>query len=198
MADENVLQDGRHRRVVRIGDTVRRPVQPWTPAVHALLRHLEDVGFPYAPRVKGIDGQGRDILTYVEGKSGPKGWAGVVDDAGLMAFARLLRAYHDAVTGFRLPEGLRWWTGESSPDGEGENVVCHGDFGPWNIIWRDGAPWGCWTGTMRGHRRDCSMSRMRWSTSRRSGTTPSVCRGWATPNRPTGGAGWRYSPWPTD
>lgn len=142
MADENVLQDGRHRRVVRIGDTVRRAVQPWTPAVHALLRHLEDVGFPYAPRVRGIDGQGRDVLTYVEGESGPKGWAGVVDDAGLMAFARLLRAYHDAVTGFRLPEGLRWWTGESGPDGEGEDVVCHGDFGPWNIVWRDGAPVG--------------------------------------------------------
>ncbi|WP_405616454.1 hypothetical protein OG292_23515 [Streptomyces sp. NBC_01511] len=36
------LQDG-PRPVVRIGDTVHRPVQPWTPAVPTLLRHLEAV-----------------------------------------------------------------------------------------------------------------------------------------------------------
>ncbi|GLY80483.1 hypothetical protein Airi01_087500 [Actinoallomurus iriomotensis] len=44
MADEDVLQDAPHRRVVRLGDTVRRPTHPWTPAVHALLGHLEQVG----------------------------------------------------------------------------------------------------------------------------------------------------------
>jgi len=31
--------------VVRVGDTVRRPVGPRTPAVHALLRHFERVGW---------------------------------------------------------------------------------------------------------------------------------------------------------
>ncbi|MFD7510149.1 aminoglycoside phosphotransferase family protein [Streptomyces sp. NPDC059853] len=117
-------------------------MHPWTPAVHALLRHLEDVGFPHAPQVKGVDEQGREVLTYLGGESGPQGWAGVVDDAGLTAFARLLRAYHDAVTGFRLPHGLSWCTGESGPDEDSEEVVCHGDFGPWNIVWRGGVPVG--------------------------------------------------------
>ena len=55
--------------VVRVGDTVRRPVGEWTPAVHALLHHLEDVGFSAAPRVLGIDAQGREVLTYCEGVS---------------------------------------------------------------------------------------------------------------------------------
>ena len=41
--------------MVRVGDTVRRPAGPWTPAVDALLRHLEDVGFPGAPRALGRD-----------------------------------------------------------------------------------------------------------------------------------------------
>ncbi|WP_052852876.1 aminoglycoside phosphotransferase family protein [Streptomyces avicenniae] len=140
MTDDAVLQDDPHRRVVRVGDTVRRPVHPWTPAVHALLRYLDDVDFPYSPRVRGIDDEGREVLTYLDGESGPQGWAKVVDDAGLVAFARLLRRYHDAVAGFRLPEGLRWCTGEGGP-GEGE-VVCHGDFGPWNIVWRGAAPVG--------------------------------------------------------
>jgi hypothetical protein len=53
--------------VVRIADTVRRGTGPWTPAVHALLRYLEEVGFDGAPRVRGIDEQGREILTYLSG-----------------------------------------------------------------------------------------------------------------------------------
>jgi hypothetical protein len=35
--------------VVRVGDTVRRPAGPWTPAVHALLTHLHAAGFRGAP-----------------------------------------------------------------------------------------------------------------------------------------------------
>src|SRR5437879_2964164 len=42
-------------RVVRVGATMRRPVGPWTPAVHALLNHLHAVGFDGAPRVLGLD-----------------------------------------------------------------------------------------------------------------------------------------------
>jgi hypothetical protein len=35
--------------VVRAGGTVRRSAGPWTPNVHALLRHLRDRGFDKAP-----------------------------------------------------------------------------------------------------------------------------------------------------
>jgi hypothetical protein len=35
--------------VVRVGDTVRRPAGPWTPAVRALLTHLHEAGFRGAP-----------------------------------------------------------------------------------------------------------------------------------------------------
>ena len=51
--------------VVRVGDTVRRPAGPWTPAVHALLNHLHAVGFPGAPRAHGLDDQGREVLDFV-------------------------------------------------------------------------------------------------------------------------------------
>ncbi|SEG92997.1 Phosphotransferase enzyme family protein [Nonomuraea solani] len=140
MADEEILQDSAHRRVVRVGDTVRRPVHPWTPAVHALLRHLEEAGFPYSPRVLGIDEEGREILTYLDGESGPEGWAKVVGDAGLTSFARLLRDYHDVAAGFRPPQGLTWSSGEAEP--REDEVICHGDFGPWNTVWRGERPVG--------------------------------------------------------
>ena len=44
--------------VVRVGDTVRRRRGHWTPAVHALLDHLESVGFDAAPRALGTDTAG--------------------------------------------------------------------------------------------------------------------------------------------
>jgi hypothetical protein len=125
-------------RVVRVGDTVRRPVYPWSATVHALLLHLESVGFPYAPRFLGIDADGREVLSYIEGDSGADGWAPVVDDAGTVAMARLLRDYHDTVAGFDPPHGAGWST-HPGPVGEGE-IVCHGDFGPWNLVWRGNHP----------------------------------------------------------
>ena len=45
-ADDLVPLSGGGRSVVyRRGDVVIRDAGPWTPAVHALLRHLEDAGF---------------------------------------------------------------------------------------------------------------------------------------------------------
>lgn len=139
-ATSEVLQDTPHRRVERVGDTVRRPTHPWSPAVHALLGHLAGVGFPYAPRLLGVDADGREILGHIGGDSGPEGWSRIVDDAGLRAFARLLRDYHQAVAGFRPPPEAAWCTGATGlRPGE---IVCHGDFGPWNVVWRGSRPVG--------------------------------------------------------
>ena len=137
--DEEVLQSTAHREVVRVGDTVRRPVHAWSPSVHALLVHLESVAFPYSPRFLGFDDEGREVLSYTEGDSGAAGWWKVLGDDGLKAFARLLHEYHDAVAGFR-PDESSWSTGlrDVAPN----EIVCHGDFGPWNVIWRDFEPVG--------------------------------------------------------
>ena len=54
--------------VVRIGNTVHRPVRRWTTTVHAVLRHLERAGFTEAPRVLGFDDAGREVLTYLQGR----------------------------------------------------------------------------------------------------------------------------------
>jgi hypothetical protein len=135
-----VLQEAPHRRVLRVGDTVRRPMYPWSPAVHLLLRHLAAVGFPYSPRVLGIDDEGREVLSFIPGSSGQLGWAEVVEDKGLEAFARLLREYHEAVATFRPSPETVWAFGPAAC--RAGEVVCHGDFGPWNVVWRDGEPVG--------------------------------------------------------
>src|SRR5689334_21428206 len=138
MVDHEMLQDKPHRTVVRVGDTVRRPLQPWSAGIHELLLHLEDIGFPHAPRFLGIDDEGREVVSYVGGESGGARWAKVVGDDGLIAMARLLREYHDAVRGFR-PVAAHGWAGRAAPQQDDE-LICHGDFGPWNLVWRGSRP----------------------------------------------------------
>ncbi len=69
-ADEVPLSGGDVTEgVVRVGDTVRRPLKATSSAVHALLRHLEAAGFDAAPRVLGIDELGREVLSFVPGEA---------------------------------------------------------------------------------------------------------------------------------
>ena len=49
--------------IVRVGDTVRRPLNPNSPLIRALLGHLEADGFTGAPRFFGIDAAGREVLS---------------------------------------------------------------------------------------------------------------------------------------
>ena len=66
------LAGGNLNEVVRVGDTVRRPTGPWTPAVHALLHHFAEAwGLPTDRRGKrmrllcdayGLDRAGRHGL----------------------------------------------------------------------------------------------------------------------------------------
>jgi hypothetical protein len=140
VTDDEVLSGRADRPVVRVGATVRHPIQPWTPAVHALLTYLEGAGFPYSPRVVGIDDR-TEVLSFIEGDSGADGWSSVADENGLVAAARMMRAYHDTVALWRPDRPPVWFNGEAGTGEPGE-VVCHGDFAPWNIVWHGPQPVG--------------------------------------------------------
>jgi hypothetical protein len=118
--------------VVRVGDTVRRPAGPWTPAVHALLTHLHTVGFHGAPRPLGIDERGREILTFIPGKSAwPAEFRRMDRNSRLRRVARLIRGFHDAVTGFAPPPGARW---QALVPSNGDEIIAHNDLAPWNLV----------------------------------------------------------------
>jgi aminoglycoside phosphotransferase (APT) family kinase protein len=102
--------------------------------VQHLLTWLEQRGFEESVRFLGLDADGNEVLTYIEGTSNVDAWPLLASDDGLREYARLVRRYHDAVADYRPPEGARWMT-EWHPLAEGE-ILTHGDLGPWNTVWR--------------------------------------------------------------
>ena len=87
--------------VSRVGETVRRPWRATGPATHALLDHLERVGFDGAPRFLGVDDRKREVLSYIAGEAAIvpyPDWA--LTDEALVSVAELLRRYHDAAASF--------------------------------------------------------------------------------------------------
>ena len=136
--DEERLDGGNLGGAVRVGNTVRRVAGPWTPAVHSLLDHLERAGFAGAPRARGIDEQGREILTFLPGETvgSRKPWPGWVrDDTTLDATATWMRRYHDAVADFVPDADAVWRSGGTWSPGL---IVGHNDAAPYNAAWDEG------------------------------------------------------------
>jgi Phosphotransferase enzyme family len=122
-------------RVIRVGDTIRRPIAPCWPATHALLAHLRLAGFDGAPRVLAADTT-TETLTYIHGQAAVPPLSGdMLTDAALVSVASLLRKYHRAVRSFD-PAGYRW--PRTIPARFRTGLVSHNDVYPSNMVFRDG------------------------------------------------------------
>jgi hypothetical protein len=120
-ASDAVLRDG----------VVHKAAGPWTPAVSALLKHLEEAGFDGAPRLAG------DGYSFVPGDSPhPRAWP---DDA-VGGVGTLLRRLHDATADFTPPAGAVWQPNWLRDLGGDDIVIGHCDTGPWNVVGRQGRP----------------------------------------------------------
>lgn len=114
--------------VVRIGETVRRPISGDPTLRHQLLAHLERWEFAGTPRFLGTDDRGREILSFLPGEVPSD--LGHFSDAQLSAAAALLRRFHDATVDF---PPVREQVAE---------VICHNDWSPPNAVFREGLPCG--------------------------------------------------------
>jgi hypothetical protein len=141
VVDEVPFVGGKMSAPVRVGDSVHRRAGPWTPAVQALLAHLHRAGFEAVPTPLGYDAQGREVLSFVPGDvyvgtpDPLPAWM-FEDDNTLVAAARLLRRYHDALRGFVPPPDPHWRT---VAPGKHE-VICHNDWAPYNAVFSGHAP----------------------------------------------------------
>jgi hypothetical protein len=127
------------RRIVRVGDAVRRPLKLDSDFVHELLGYFEAADFEAAPRFRGIDSKDREILTYIPGFTLPHNGFRLSED-GVRAGARLVRSVHD------LTEGTRF--------AAGSEVACHPNLSQPNFVFRDMIPIAIidWDGTAPGTR----------------------------------------------
>ncbi|WP_157545513.1 phosphotransferase family protein [Microtetraspora fusca] len=128
MTGEEILPGGFVNKVVRVGDTVRRAVPVRADFARRLLAYLERAGWSGAPRFLGIDEQGRQVLSHLDGVV-PWGSGSRVDvaaDEGLFRVARLVREFHDLTAGTSLAAG--------------SETVCHNDLSPRNTVYRAGVP----------------------------------------------------------
>lgn len=110
--------------VFKIGDTVHRPVGPWTPAVHALLEHLAP-RLPHIPRVLGFDEQGREVLDFLPGRVIVPGQESL-SEAQIRSLVTWARDFHAAVAGFSHPGPWRYFP---TPQ---PTLIGHNDIAPYN------------------------------------------------------------------
>jgi len=123
--EEIKLSGGQNNDVVRIRDTVQRSVCENSNYVHQVLTFLEEQGYEHSPRYLGIDENGREILSYVDGEIGRAiEWT----DQQLSEVMKMLRAFHDKTTGSELCKD--------------KEVICHRDIAPWNTVLKNDFPIG--------------------------------------------------------
>lgn len=142
--------------VVRVSNTVRRQMSAASPTAHKLLRHLAAKGFANSPRFLGIDKQGREMLSFIEGDTDfPEDiWT---ESAALIATAKMLREFHDATADFSADNPI--WAQEYRDPSQHE-VICHNDFAPYNFIFADGVPKAVIDLIWLAPDRDCAMLHM--------------------------------------
>jgi len=119
----------------RQGNLIMRPAAPWTPGVHALLATLHRHGFDAAPLSAGYD-EVWERVSYLPGDTGDLGdHTHMRSETVLRSAASLLRHYHDCSALFAksLEAGYTWQLSARPPC----EVICHGDFAPYNVVLND-------------------------------------------------------------
>lgn len=117
--------------VVRVGNTVRKPITANSEFVRRLLAHLTRRGFDAAPDFLGTDERQRDVFTFIDGVVPDE--LCYHDEPTLHGAASLIRRFHD------LSSEL---VASSTEAATGIEVVCHNDLSPCNFVFRDQSPVG--------------------------------------------------------
>ena len=117
----------------RVNNEIHRESAYWSKQVHQFLYFLRKRGFNQAPLPLGFDEQGREIVSFVKGKTCDYPLSDdVASLEALVSAAKLLRSYHDASQSFLNEIGAsnQAWM---FPCRDPQEVICHSDFAPYNI-----------------------------------------------------------------
>jgi hypothetical protein len=139
VADEEMLHGGiaNAGAVVRSGDHVLRPSNPYSASIHSFLTQIRARGFLGASEPVSIDPDGRERLRFVPGDvplPPYQSWA--QSDEALSSIASLLRRLHDASVGLEVDNAT--WSAELA-DTCGGPVMCHNDICLENVVFQNGS-----------------------------------------------------------
>ena len=136
--EEEILTGGRvTAQVVRRGEFVHRTPCKNAAFVHQVLEFLEAGGVEGVPRYRGLDQQGREVVTFLPGQVPPD--LGFFTQAQCCQAVERMKAFHSCLRDFPgCPPG---WT------------VCHNDLSPCNYVFQEGRPVGIidWDAAAFGH-----------------------------------------------
>jgi len=134
------LTDGgsTRNRTVKIGDIVHKTAAAQHPMVREYLLYLEEKEMPGVPRFLGVDEQGRDMFSYLPGKTMgpdyPHDHPCLHSDQCVVDTARFMRKLHDVSVGF-LPRAIEaGWKNPHFPN-ETPEIICHADAAIWNFVY---------------------------------------------------------------
>ncbi|WP_431780021.1 phosphotransferase [Microbacterium aurantiacum] len=128
MVEEELAGGNASGAVVRVGDTVRKPWTASTASVQRFVDGLRDAGVDAAAPL-GRDDEGRQVLEFVPGRLAIDGRR--LSRAELQRVGSMVRQIHDASQNFTPDPDDVWETAIAAP---GDDLVCHNDLAPWNLI----------------------------------------------------------------
>jgi Ser/Thr protein kinase RdoA (MazF antagonist) len=127
--DEVPLEGGNATAgVVRVGSTVRKPWTANTAAVVEFMTAVRTAGVD-VPATLGRDDQGRQIIEFVPGRLAIDSSALTLPE--LHRVGALVRAIHDAASDFTASEPR---VSEVLLPAPAEELMCHNDLAPWNLV----------------------------------------------------------------
>ncbi|MEI6054027.1 MAG: phosphotransferase [Candidatus Saccharibacteria bacterium] len=131
---EEILTGGTINTVSRKGDVVFRSGGQWVPAVHKVLTHLQKNKFPYSPKPLGLALDGREMVSYLNGKTIPKPWPKhMFENDSIVQVSKMLRMLHNITQDLVFPKDTIWRFATSAKTKK--QIIRHGDLSPWNTLW---------------------------------------------------------------
>ena len=122
--------------VVRRGEFVLRPTNPYSLTIHGFLKALRRTGFQGASLPVDIGKDCRERLIYIEGDVPvPPFPTWAQSDTALASVTKLISSFHKASSKVGIPVGS--WS-EEMADPEGGPIICHNDVCLENVVFRDG------------------------------------------------------------
>ncbi|NRA65987.1 MAG: aminoglycoside phosphotransferase family protein [Pseudobacteriovorax sp.] len=129
------LSGGRKGKIWKESETVIRPSNDWTRTVHRFLSYLRERGVDFVPKPLSFDSD-NEVLSFMPGdvfhSPYPKDLFSI---ESLKSASRLLRQFHDFGKGFisQISRDDKWMLEPK----KGFEVICHGDFAPYNVCVND-------------------------------------------------------------